>query len=172
MIKLSSSIHREKKQDAGHTHTCSPLLGEREVCVHAHACQQFPVCSDALQRTCWERFLLRSGLGGRERPFLFIRRPSVKCVLATCPCIIDMIFFIKGEELFSIPQIYVCPAELSHRLKELMAIKGSACRKHFRHVGYSHTAQVQLEKIKLNLTDVKICVACLKYKDMRSPYGI
>lgn len=113
-----------------------------------------------------------SRLGGRERPFLFIRRPSVKCVLATCPCIIDMIFFIKGEELFSIPQIYVCPAELSHRLKELMAIKGSACRRHFRDVGYSHTAQVQLEKIKLNLTDVKICVACLKYKDMRSPYGI
>ena len=42
------------------------------------------------------------------------------------------------------------PAELSYRFKELTAIKGSARRRHLRDTGYSHTAQVQLKKIKPN----------------------
>lgn len=42
------------------------------------------------------------------------------------------------------------PTELSYTFKELMAIKGSARRRHLRDIGYSHTAQEQLEKIKSN----------------------
>lgn len=35
MIKLSSSIHRKREQDAGHTHTCF-LCWEKGKCVYMH----------------------------------------------------------------------------------------------------------------------------------------
>ena len=82
MIKLSSSIHREKKQDAGHTHTYSPLLGERDVRVHAHACQQFSVCSGYPLEDMLGEVSFGEQAGWQREAFPF--HPTPICEVCTC----------------------------------------------------------------------------------------